>query len=54
MSEPPPLRLKESDLKKRVKEATKARVGNKGELDTKINEIMRRRALIVPQARWKN
>ena len=49
--ERPLLRLKESDLKKRVKEATKARIGNKDGLDTKINEIMRRRALIVPQTR---
>ena len=33
-----------------MKAATEARVGDKDGLDTIINEIMRRRAMIVPQA----
>ena len=48
--ERPELRVKEADLKKKVQKATEARVGNRDGLDTKINEIMRRRAKIVPQA----
>ena len=46
----PILKMNEANLKKKVKAATEARVGDKDGLDTIINEIMRRRAMIVPQA----
>ena len=43
-------KAKEATIKKGVKEAKEDRIGDEDGIDTKINEILRRRAHITPQA----